>query len=131
MVEFTVSDSADNVTPDFRQLTVAYGNENIRVTLEFSKPEDVDMAGHNVYLYGTYAHTIRFNQDTFELRHDSESDGHFERLMFQGTVEHPSATSIAFSFPLRYAADIAAKRVWVYSQTSQDRIPDEGHLQTQ
>jgi hypothetical protein len=131
---YTVSDPIDNAAPDFRQLTITYDTEIIQIVVDFSKPQDVDMTkqeGNFVYLYGDLAHNVSFNNVSFELQLDKDNNGHFETILFKGTVDHPSATSIMFRFPANLMPDIAKKRVWAYSMTSKDLIPDSGQMQLQ
>jgi hypothetical protein len=130
---FTASDQRDNVTPDVRQLEVRYDENTVRVTLEFSKPEDVEATGNGdfVYLYGSQAQAIMFDKDTFQLRLEPASSSVFDTLQYEGTVDHPTSTSTVFEFPVSLMSDIGHKEVWAYSMTSHDQIPDDTRLLTQ
>ncbi|MBI1282165.1 MAG: TIR domain-containing protein [Anaerolineaceae bacterium] len=125
-----VADAQDNATPDFRNLRVTYTSDDIEVVVKFSKPEDVEAAGNFVYLYGDQRDMIRFDKDSFELLRDKDADGAFETSLFKGSVDHPSTLSLAFKVSVLLMPDISRKRVWAYSMTSKDRIPDADGLQT-
>ncbi len=127
----TVYDGSGGGSPDFRQLTVAHTDNQVTIDIRFNRASDLANAGHNVYLYGTYRDTINFSRSNFSLRRDNDSNGHFETNLTSGSVTQLNSTTLRIQFRSSYLPDIHTKRVWAYSQTSRDRIPNSGHLQMQ
>lgn len=122
-------DTKEGKAPDFRKLTVAYTGLQVMVDIQFYKASDVNKAGHNVYLYGDKRDTLQFSKDKFYLRRDEDANGHFEKLIISGKVKKLNSTTLQLKMPKFLMSDISKKRVWIYSQTSKDRLPNTGYLQ--
>lgn len=122
-------DRREGHSPDFRSLSVAYTGNLVTVDIQFYSSSDLAKAGHNVYLYGTHRDTLSYSSSRFSVRRDAGSDGHFEQTLTSGSVRRLNSTTLRMQFSKSYMPDIDQKRVWVYSQTSRDRLPDSGHLQ--
>lgn len=128
-IKRTAYDRREGAAPDFRKLSVAYTGNLATIDIQFYNASDLAKAGHNVYLYGTHRDTVRFNPSSFSVLRDGGSDGHFEQRLASGTVRKIDSTTLRIQFNKSHMPDIDQKRVWVYSQTSRDRLPDSGHLQ--
>lgn len=128
VTEYSISDPAEGNSPDFRELTIGVSTDEIIITIDFNTENDITNAGHFVYLYNTNNHMVSFDENTFELRLDSEPNGAFETLVYSGTVDQPESTQLQMTIPASNISDIFGKEVWGYSMDSTDRIPDSGSL---
>ncbi len=125
--ETTVSDPSEGTSPDFRTLSVEYSASAIRVTIRLNSAGDASSASGTIYMYGTDNHQVKFSPGSFDVRRDAGKDGHFEESMTTGTAS-VSGSTIRISFPRRAVPDIATKRIWGYSISSRDRIPNSGEI---
>ncbi len=126
--ETFVEDKFEGKSPDFRMLIASYDADTVYITLLFNSGINQIGVADFIYLYGTHHDCIRLGQDTFRLERDGAGDGHFEEVVYSGSIVKIASDTISIEIPRAYIPDIAEKRIWGGSMQSRDRIPDEGAL---
>ena len=124
--ELVINDGQDSLAPDFLTLVVRYDAQQVHLVIALGGVDSIGK-GELIYMHGTYADAITlYNDGTFSLDRDNDSNGHLEELLYSGTIEKTGPSTISLKIPIEYLPDISNKKVWAYSQQSKDRIPDEG-----
>ncbi|MBN2737457.1 MAG: hypothetical protein JXR70_10790 [Spirochaetales bacterium] len=128
-------DPEEGSKPDFQYLYVTYNSSIIYVYLYFYQPVTLSWGSPYVYLYDTLDNNDRdmiiFPSSTsFEIRRDKDANGHFETNVYSGStvLSYNNGSIYRVSVPKGVFPDIGSRRIWAYSMTSKDRVPNTGYL---
>mmetsp|Transcript_18723 Transcript_18723/g.38006 ORF Transcript_18723/g.38006 Transcript_18723/m.38006 type:complete len:460 (-) Transcript_18723:183-1562(-) len=124
-----VDDPQERADPDFKSLNVSYDGEMVWITINFHEATILAESGNFLYMYEENNHMVSFSNQNFEVRLDPANDGHFEQTVYAAPVGWNSDEEMIMEIPIDVLPDIARKRIWAYSMTSLDRIPDFGEAE--
>ena len=125
--ELVAKDKAEGIMPDFLTLAVRYDDQTVHIAIAMNGIEKIGGAEF-IYMYSTHHDLIRLLPGSFRIERDNDGDGFFEEVIDTGTTDNSVASSINMDIPIQDLPDIATKAIWVFSGTSQDRLPDQGQL---
>ncbi len=125
----SIKDDSEGGDPDWSKIEAGFADGWL--SIEISLHNLSTQLGHFIYMYGDlHRDVINFsNNPTFTMRRDAGADGHFEQVVYTGTMaetQKGSSQVLSFQIPLEKVEDVASKEIWVYSMTSRDRIPNTG-----
>ena len=135
-ISTSTTDAAEGVNPDHSELEIGYDDMNSYAELDFHTVVPALVGGSPfIYLYDLYNSSQRYmvyfsSSTNFAIRQDTDSNGHFETLVYTGTsgLKLDGGKRYTITFPNGTIPSLATKKMWSYSMNSKDRIPNTSYL---